>query len=169
MLVASGLLAWFAITSTLAARLLQAGVGLSLLYVAYLAWRGWRAMRAAVRGGSQASRHPARPWVTVIVPAANEAGVVGGCLRDLAAQDYADASGPRFDVLLVDDGSEDETGDVAREAAARLVAGGKDRVRIVRREREAGPRTKAAVLAFAQPLAGGEVTAVIDADTRLDR
>ena len=61
LLLASALIAWLAISFTLVARLLQAAIGLSLLYVGYLAWRGWQVMRAAIRGaGSAESRSSSR-------------------------------------------------------------------------------------------------------------
>jgi hopene-associated glycosyltransferase HpnB len=49
------------------------------------------------------------PSVAVVVPARDEVGSIGRCLRSLLAQDYA---GP-YRVVLVDDGSQDGTGEVA--------------------------------------------------------
>jgi 1,2-diacylglycerol 3-beta-glucosyltransferase len=158
-LIASALIAWLAISAWPAARLLQAAIGLSLLYVAYLAWRGWRVMRDALQP------QPARvewPWVTVLVPAADEAAVIGEVVADLLAQDYTDGGQRRFDVLVLDDGSSDRTGELA--SAAATVP---DAVTVCRREPGTGPRTKGAVLAWAQPRVRGEIIAVIDADARL--
>ena len=57
------------------------------------------------------------PRVAVVVPARDEAEHVGAALRSLLAQDYAG----EFSVILVDDGSVDGTGDIARGLAdARL-------------------------------------------------
>ena len=164
-LVISGLIAWLTINFTLAARLLQGAVGLSMLYVGYLAWCGWRTMLAALQPLHDEAGQPSgvRPWVTVVVPARNEAGVISGVVGDLVVQRYADDGAPRFDVLVVDDGSHDGTGERALAAAG--MAG--DRVRVIRRETRVGPRTKAAVLAFAQPLVRGEVVGVMDADSRV--
>ncbi len=50
------------------------------------------------------------PQVTVVVPARDEARTIAVCLRSLLAQDYA---GP-FKIVLVDDGSTDGTGAIAR-------------------------------------------------------
>lgn len=47
------------------------------------------------------------PLVSIIVPARNEAGQIATCVRSLLAQDY-----PRFEVIAVDDCSEDETGKI---------------------------------------------------------
>jgi 1,2-diacylglycerol 3-beta-glucosyltransferase len=159
-LIASALIAWLAISAWPAARLLQGAIGLSLLYVAYLAWQGWRVMRDA-----RESQPPSgeRPWITVLVPAADEAAVIATVVGDLLAQDYADAGERRFDVLILDDGSSDGTGDLARAAAASAP----EAITICRREPGTGPRTKGAVLAWAQPRVRGEVVAVIDADARV--
>ncbi|HEX6474328.1 MAG TPA: glycosyltransferase family 2 protein [Candidatus Limnocylindria bacterium] len=159
LLIASALIAWLAISAWPAARLLQAAIGLSLLYVAYLAWRGWRVMRDAL----QPQPGPAeRPWITVLVPAADEAAVIGQVVADLLAQDYADAGQRRFDVLVLDDGSSDGTGELARAAATVPEV-----VTVCRREPGTGPRTKGAVLAWAQPQVRGDIVAVIDADASL--
>ncbi|NJP43874.1 glycosyltransferase [Actinacidiphila epipremni] len=62
------------------------------------------------------SGEPARwPSVAVVVPARDEAEVLGSSLPSLLAQRYPG----RAAVFLVDDGSTDGTGDVARELAAR--------------------------------------------------
>ena len=55
------------------------------------------------------------PAVAAVVPARNEADVIGECLGALLRQDYP---GP-FSVVLVDDQSNDETARLARETAAR--------------------------------------------------
>ncbi|HEY0910677.1 MAG TPA: glycosyltransferase [Bradyrhizobium sp.] len=51
----------------------------------------------------------ANPSVAAIVPARDEAELVGPCLASLLAQDY-----PALRVVLVDDGSSDGTGEIAR-------------------------------------------------------
>lgn len=161
-LILSAVLAWSTVTFTLAARSLQGIIGLSMLYVAYLALRGGRMIADARRSQAPAVE---RPWVTVVVPARDEAPVIGDVVRDLATQDYADADGPRFDVVVIDDGSSDGTGPAAQAAAAAGTLGG--RFRLVRRDPGSGPRTKGAALAYAHGHVGGEIEAVIDADSRM--
>lgn len=48
------------------------------------------------------------PTVSVLIPARNEAGNIGRIVRDLLAQDY-----PAFQLLVLDDGSQDRTRDEA--------------------------------------------------------
>ncbi|CAM5244798.1 Hopene-associated glycosyltransferase HpnB OS=Streptomyces albaduncus OX=68172 GN=FHS32_001999 PE=4 SV=1 [Streptomyces griseoloalbus] len=78
-----------------------------------LLFQGWF-WRTDVR--LPASRDPdAWPDVCVVVPARDEAAVLPASLPSLLAQDYPG----RAEVVLVDDGSTDGTGDLARELARR--------------------------------------------------
>jgi 1,2-diacylglycerol 3-beta-glucosyltransferase len=167
-LLVSVLVAWLAISYALAAKLLQALVGVSIVYVGYVAFRGWQAMRDPLRAttsgaGVATGDATGRPWVSIVVPARNEAEVIGGAVADLGRQAYADANGPRFDVVVVDDGSTDGTGAQARASAAPFA----NRAQVIRRDPNRGAATKAAVLAFAHPYLRGDVIATVDADARL--
>jgi 1,2-diacylglycerol 3-beta-glucosyltransferase len=165
-LVISAIVAWATITVPFAARVLQLVIAVSIAYVAWLAWRGSRVMRRAyVHGRSGAAEPTGRaaglPFVSLILPARNEASVVGGAVAAAAALRYHDDVGqPAYELLVVDDGSSDATAEVAREAAA-----GASHVRTRHREPSAGPRTKGRVLAWAMPYLRGDVIGVIDADT----
>jgi len=54
------------------------------------------------------------PEVTAVVPARDEADVIGRAIASLVAQDYPG----RFRIVLVDDGSSDGTADIALARAA---------------------------------------------------
>jgi len=166
-LVVTAFVAWATITIPLAARVLQVSVVASMLYVGYLAWRGARAMRQALDVGgatlSEADTAPRR-FVSLVMPARNEAGVVGASIAALGAQRYAAPEGtPAYELVIIDDGSQDATGDVARRAAE-----GATHIAVHRRDAEAGPRTKGAVLAHGADLTRGDVIGVVDADTLVD-
>ncbi len=166
-IVASAAVAWLAISFMLVARLLQAGIALSMLYVGFLAWRGWQTIRRALKesragSGILAGRAHELPWVTVVIPARDEAAVIHSAVADVCGQAYHAGGKPRFDVVVIDDGSNDGTAELARAACS-----GAPTVRIVRREATNGPRTKGAALVFAQPYVRGEVIAVLDADARV--
>jgi biofilm PGA synthesis N-glycosyltransferase PgaC len=90
------------------------------------------------------------PGVTVIVPAFNEAASVGDTVRSLLAQTHA-----ATEIIVIDDGSSDGTGHVAREAGAR----------VVRPPRNTG--SKAGAQNFALPLVRTTLVMAIDADTTL--
>jgi glycosyltransferase involved in cell wall biosynthesis len=57
----------------------------------------------------------ARGTALAVVPAYNEAGTVGRVVRSLHQH------APQFDVLVIDDGSTDRTGDLAERAGARVL------------------------------------------------
>jgi len=88
-------------------------LGLALLITWLVLTFGWHDFwRMDVRLPPAPAIPPSGRWpaVTAIVPARNEERDVERALRSLLAQDYP---GP-FRVILVDDGSEDGTGEIAR-------------------------------------------------------
>jgi len=107
-------------------------------------------------GGGRPDDH----FVSVIVPAKNEAAVIEPTVRSLCAMDLSDAAGqPRFEVLIVDDGSTDRTGEILARLAAELP------IRVLRTP--AGSIGKAAALNLATAQARGDLLAVFDADARV--
>lgn len=125
---------------------------------------------------SMARRDPAggpRPAMALIVPAHNEGAVITETLESLLRLDYE-----RLCVIVLDDGSTDETGERAR------AAGSAGRVLVVDRPREVAGRGKGAVLnegyrvlnellAQHDPLVDGfdpeeVVVGIVDADGHLE-
>lgn len=92
-----------------------------------------------------------RPAISVLIPAFNEGRVIARTASSVLAQEY-----PNFEVVVIDDGSTDDTA-----AAARAIAD--PRFRVVSQP-NAG---KAAALNRGMSEAHGEVVVVIDADTLL--
>jgi biofilm PGA synthesis N-glycosyltransferase PgaC len=105
--------------------------------------------RAAVGGIT------AWPGVTLLIPAYNEEPVIGTCVRAALAVDY-----PSLEILVLDDGSTDETACVATAAAA-----ADRRVTVVE---DPVNRGKAERLNLGLARAAHELVAVIDADTHLE-
>ena len=60
----------------------------------------------------KASQPVAQPKLSILIPARNEAAVIGSTVRALLAQNYH-----HFELILLDDQSEDGTGAIATEAA----------------------------------------------------
>ena len=94
------------------------------------------------------------PGVSVLIPAYNESSVVGVCVKAALALDYA-----TFEVLVLDDGSTDDTG-----AAALDAAGADDRCRVIR---DPVNRGKADRLNLGLRQARHSLVAVTDADTHV--
>ncbi len=92
-----------------------------------------------------------QPFVSVIVPAFNEEKVIIRTIEALIASDY-----PKFEVIVVDDGSTDRTFDVAADNF-------KDAPLVALYKKENGG--KAAALNFGWRRAKGEVIIALDADT----
>jgi poly-beta-1,6-N-acetyl-D-glucosamine synthase len=88
--------------------------------------------------------------LTVIIPAYNEAEFVGDTIQSLLAQTV-----PPDQIILVDDGSTDDTGDVGRRAG----------VTVIRPPCNTG--SKAGAQNFALPWVKTELVMAIDADTTL--
>lgn len=91
---------------------------LGVLTLAIWAWlllfhhRFWRADQRLPASGSLVRW----PSIVAIVPARNEVLSIGACVEALARQDYAGL----LSVVVVDDGSTDGTGDVARAAGGNV-------------------------------------------------
>lgn len=80
----------------------------SVLIFWLIVWHRWsRQAGRPLPTVSAPNRSPLKnpPLVSIIVPARNEAHQITACVRSLLAQDY-----PRFEVIVVDDCSEDGTG-----------------------------------------------------------
>ncbi|RLQ87890.1 glycosyltransferase family 2 protein [Notoacmeibacter ruber] len=90
---------------------------------------------------------------SIVIPMKNEAGNVRRLVEEI---DEACRSLPAFDLVIVDDGSDDETGEIARG----LTAGGRP-VRVLRHDESAGQ--SAAVHSGVQ-IAEGEFIVTLDGD-----
>jgi cellulose synthase/poly-beta-1,6-N-acetylglucosamine synthase-like glycosyltransferase len=92
--------------------------------------------------------------VSVLIPAYNEEVVIAATVARILASDY-----PGLEVIVIDDGSRDRTGDVLRERF-----GGEKRVRVL----TVANAGKAAALNTGLAHASGEVVVALDADTLFD-
>ena len=72
-----------------------------------------------------ASQGEHRLELSIVVPAYNEGEAIGPVLRDIQAT--MDEAGFAYEVLVVDDGSEDNTAEIAESAGVRLVRHGENR------------------------------------------
>ena len=91
------------------------------------------------------------PLVSIIVPAYNEGKVISTTLRSLLASTYRN-----FEILVIDDGSTDDTAEVVTAMAAQHPA-----IRLIRQTN--GGKSKAANRALSE--ARGDIVVAVDADT----
>jgi poly-beta-1,6-N-acetyl-D-glucosamine synthase len=106
-------------------------------------------------------RHPTPlpeqwPFVSIFLPAYNEGDQIEGALEAFAVMDY-----PCFEVIVVDDGSKDDTYDKAKRFEGSYVWG---TVRVVKKP-NAG---KWSALNLAYQMSSGEIILTADADGRVD-
>ena len=94
------------------------------------------------------------PGVSILIPAYNEEAVIASCVAAARAVDY-----PEFEILVLDDGSTDDTA-----AAARAAAGDDPRCRVIPDPQNVG---KAGRLNAGLREARHELVAVTDADTHI--
>lgn len=92
------------------------------------------------------------PFVTVLIPAYNEAQHIAATIQDKLNQDYPR---DRLEIIVISDGSTDGTDDIVREFSSQ-------NVRLIRRERREG---KAAALNEAVRCARGEILVFSDANS----
>jgi cellulose synthase/poly-beta-1,6-N-acetylglucosamine synthase-like glycosyltransferase/peptidoglycan/xylan/chitin deacetylase (PgdA/CDA1 family)/spore germination protein YaaH len=129
--------------------LIGIGLGLSrLFFIGALA--SWQRLRARSPQVASAGA-PDQPFVSIIVPAHNEEKVIAQTIDSLLDSTYT-----RFEIVVVDDGSSDLTGEVVRVRYA-----GEARVRLFAKENGG----KAEAMNYGLRHARGEIIVTLDADT----
>lgn len=123
-----------------------------LLFVGSLALGQWfrSRRRQRARAGSDYT-----PFVSIFVPAYNEELVIESTIRSLLASDY-----PAYEIIVIDDGSQDNTSKVITEGFAN-----EDRVKLF----TVANAGKAAALNTGLRYARGEIVIALDADTIFER
>jgi cellulose synthase/poly-beta-1,6-N-acetylglucosamine synthase-like glycosyltransferase len=133
-------------------------IWLMLLYQFVLTAAGFLFRRRLRKEKDPAVPDEALPRVSVLVPARNEAMVIGDLLHRLGELDYPP---DRLEIIVIDDDSTDGTGALVERAAA-----DDPRVRLFRVPPGRGGRGKSAALNSALKIARFEAIAVYDADNR---
>ena len=98
-----------------------------------------------------------KPFVTVMIPAHNEEGVIGTTVQNILSMDYEN-----FEVIVIDDRSSDNTASVIKDLEQKF-----EKVTALIRPRDAFPG-KSAVLNDAFKIAKGDAILVFDADATVD-
>ncbi len=134
------------------------GNGFSMLFLLAIGLGISRIVIMGMLAAKQAKREAGRTFtpgyqrpVSVVIAAYNEAKVINKTIATIMSSDY-----PDIDVLVVDDGSKDDTAEVVR-----AVYGNHPRVTIIRKEN--GGKASALNLGIKQ--CRGEIVVALDADT----
>jgi hyaluronan synthase len=127
------------------------GLGFLLIVVRTIFWIIYRPAAAATRDSA--------PSLTVIIPAYNEGAMV---LQSIESAAQADYPRDRLEILVIDDGSRDDTWSYISEAVERHPG----LVTALRQDRNRGKR-EALALGFSR--ARGEVLVTIDSDSVIER
>lgn len=98
-----------------------------------------------------------QPFVNIFIPAHNEEFVLVDTIENILKIDY-----PNFNILIVDDRSQDKTSDVAKELSDKYP----DKVKFFTRSYDSFPG-KSAVLNDAFEMTSGELICVFDADAKV--
>lgn len=101
--------------------------------------------------------HDYHPFVTVMIPAHNEEGVITNTVENILGMDY-----DKFEVIVIDDRSSDNTASVIKDLEQKY-----SNVTALIREKDAFPG-KSAVLNDAFKIAKGDAILVFDADATVD-
>jgi hyaluronan synthase len=127
------------------------GLGFLLIVMRTIFWMLYRPAAAATRESA--------PSLTVIIPAYNEGAMV---LQSIESAVKADYPHDRLEILVIDDGSKDDTWSYISQAAERYPG----LVTAIRQDRNRGKR-EALALGFSR--ARGEILVTIDSDSVIER
>jgi len=136
--------------SLLKPSLIWIAMALLMLALRTVLWFSYRPFDAAT--------HESAPTMTVVIPAYNEGAMVEQSIESVAAARYPSG---RLEILVVDDGSTDDTWTYIQRAASRHLG----LVTAVKLERNQGKR---AALATGFRAARGDVLVTIDSDSVID-
>lgn len=102
------------------------------------------------------------PFVSVIIPAHNEQYTIESTVRSIANIDYNYKGKTNYEVIVVNDGSEDKTGEILSNLKGEF-----SNLRIITRKPPKSGKGKGFVLNDALTLAHGSIIGVFDADTQV--
>jgi len=103
-----------------------------------------------------------KKFVSILIPAHNEENTIERCVRSIAKIDYFKDNKRNFELIVIDDGSTDQTHDILIRLVEEF-----DFLKIITRKPPRAGKGKGYVLNDGLKLCNGEVVAVFDADARM--
>ena len=103
------------------------------------------------------------PMVSIIVPANNEENTIERCVETLSSLDYHVNGRRNYEIIVVNDGSTDRTGEILEELVKRY-----RHLKVVTRRAPFAFNGKGYALNDGVALADGDIIAVFDADARVE-
>ena len=103
-----------------------------------------------------------KPFVSIFIPAHNEEATIAMTVKSVCESDYHVDGEPYFEVIVINDGSTDRTGEILHEIKDEL-----PQLKIVTRKPPVSGKGKGFVLNDALTLSRGEIIGVFDADTKI--
>lgn len=103
-----------------------------------------------------------KPFISIIIPAHNEEFTIERCVRSLAELDYYQENQRNYEIIVINDGSTDKTGNVLSNLKKDF-----NFLHIITRKPPRAGKGKGYVLNDGVRICQGEVIAVFDADARI--
>lgn len=102
------------------------------------------------------------PFISIFIPAHNEENTIEATVKSVCQSEYYKNDEPNFEVIVINDGSTDSTGEILAEIKKDL-----PQLKIVTRHPPRSGKGKGFVLNDALTLSQGEIIGVFDADTQI--
>ena len=102
------------------------------------------------------------PFISIFIPAHNEENTIEATVKSVCQSEYYKNEEPNFEVIVINDGSTDRTGEILAEIKKDL-----PQLKIVTRHPPRSGKGKGFVLNDALTLSQGEIIGVFDADTQI--
>lgn len=117
----------------------------------------------SIRKQSEVIEYEKYPFISIFIPAHNEEYTIQSTVESICSCDYPNEEGePNFEVIVVNDGSTDDTGKILSEMKNKF-----SQLKIVTRYPPRSGKGKGFVLNDALTLSRGEIIGVFDADTQI--
>ena len=133
------------------------GIWIPQTFWAWLSYQAWKYSKTAEQELKNLPVPEHWPFLSVLIPAYNEAVVIENTLHAIAQQDYPAHA---YEVLLINDGSKDDTLEIAERMAQQYPC-----IKIVNVPKGMGGKGKSRTLNNGLPHAKGELIVVYDADS----